>query len=157
VTGEGVDWWYRSGTSGPCFGGAANEHQPCAWGAIKELLAFARVPVRRRTALTRRAIDVGVEFLLSVDPVTAAYPFPSYDRKPSGAWFALGFPSAYVTDVLQNLEALTELGCAKDPRLGNAFEWLEGQRDKDGRWRNRKAYNGRRRWSSSTRVLRRSG
>lgn len=32
ITGEGVDRWYASGTSGPGFACAANQHQPCAWG-----------------------------------------------------------------------------------------------------------------------------
>ncbi len=143
VTGEGMERYYRSGTSGPCFECAANDRHPCAWGAVKELLAFARIPPRRRTPLVRRAIDVGVDLLLSVDPATAAYPTADRDSKPSGAWFQLGFPSAYVTDVLQNLEALTELGRGHDPRLANAVAWLLDQRDADGRWHNRHAYNGK--------------
>ena len=143
ATGEGMDRYYRSGTSGPCFECAANDRHPCAWGAVKELLAFARIPPRRRTPIVRQAIEAGVDLLLSVDPATAAYPTADRDSKPSGAWFQLGFPSAYVTDVLQNLEALTELGRGRDPRLANAVGWLVDQRDDAGRWHNRHAYNGK--------------
>ena len=59
ITGEGVERWYASGTSGPLFGCAANEQLPCAWGAIKALLGLARIPAERRTSLVVRAIDAG--------------------------------------------------------------------------------------------------
>lgn len=140
ITGEGMDRYYASGTSGPGFACAANEQKPCAWGAVKELLGLARVPPRRRSNLVRAAIDQGVEFLLSRDPAVADYPMPSTDTKPSGSWFKLGFPSGYVADVLQNLEALAELGHARDPRLAHALGWLEYQQH-DGVWSNRYAYN----------------
>jgi len=90
-----------------------------------------------------RAIIEGVEFLLSRDPATADHPFPSCSDKPSGAWFTLGFPLAHVTDVLQNMEALAELGPVGDPRAANALDWLVGQQAVPGRWRNRRAYNRR--------------
>ena len=143
VTGEGVDRYYRSGTSGPGFACAANDGKPCAWGAVKELLGLARVPPQRRTPLVRRAIDEGVAFLLSRDPAVADYPMPDRDTKPSGSWFRLGFPSGYVTDVLQNLEALAELGHAADPRLRHALDWLCAQQDAQGRWLNRYSYHGK--------------
>jgi hypothetical protein len=140
ITGEGMDRYYASGTGGPGFACVANEQRPCAWGAVKELLGLARVPPRRRSKLVRAAIGQGVEFLLSRDPAVADYPMLSTDTKPSGAWFKLGFPSGYVTDVLQNLEALAELGHARDPRLVNALRWVEAQQ-RDGLWSNRYAYN----------------
>jgi len=143
ITGDGVEKWYRSGTSGPCFACAANDDRPCAWGAVKEMLALARIPPRRRTRAVREALTVGVDFLLSCDPATAAYPTPARDSKPSAAWFQLGFPVAYVTDVLQVLEVLSELGYARDQQLGTALEWVVSQRDEDGRWRNRHAYHGK--------------
>jgi hypothetical protein len=79
---------------------------------------------------------------LTRDPAVADYPMPSRDTKPASAWFKAGFPAGYVTDVLQNLEVLAELGHAKDPRLGNALRWVEAQQDQ-GRWINRYAYNGK--------------
>jgi len=141
ITGQGVDRYYASGTSGPGFACAANDGRSCAWGAVKEMLAVARVPVSRRSGLMNRAVAAGVEFLLSVDPATADYPTPAGDTGPSGMWFKLGFPSAYVTDVLQNLEVLAELGYARDPRVAHGVDWLLGQRTGEGRWLNRHAYN----------------
>jgi hypothetical protein len=142
ITGEDVDGYHPEGTVGPGFACAANDRQPCAWGAVKELLGLARIPASRRSRLVGDAIDQGVEFLLSRDPAVADYPMPSGDTKPSTAWFKLGFPSAYVSDVLQTLEVLAELGHAQDPRLRSALRWLEARQDR-GRWTNRYAYNGR--------------
>lgn len=140
ITGADIDRYYASGTGGPGFACVANEQRPCAWGAVKELLGLARVPPRRRSRLVRAAIDQGVELLLSRDPAVADYPMLSTDTKPSGGWFKLGFPSGYVADVVQNLEALGELGHARDQRLANALGWIEAQQ-RDGRWTNRCAYN----------------
>jgi hypothetical protein len=81
--------------------------------------------------------------LLGRDPAVADYPFPSYSGKPSRAWFALGFPVAYVTDVLQTLEVLAELDLLRDPRAAHALNWLLDQQVEPGRWRNRHAYNGK--------------
>ena len=143
ITGEGVDRWYASGTSGPGFECAANDHLRCAWGATKAMLGLARIPVERRSPLVARAIEAGATFLLSRDPLVADYPMGWGNVRPSGSWFKLGFPSAYVTDVLQVLEALTELGHGGDPRLVAARDWLLGRQDEDGRWRNQYAYNGK--------------
>jgi hypothetical protein len=143
ITGEGVERWYASGTSGPGFACAANERQPCAWGAIKGLLGLARIPRQRRSPLVERAIDAGATFLLGRDPAVADYPMGWGNSRPSGSWFKLGFPSGYVTDVLQNLEVLGELGHGDDPRLGPALEWLLSKQDRLGRWRNEYAYNGK--------------
>jgi hypothetical protein len=140
ITGEGFEGYQRWGTSGPGFSCAINGTLPCAWGANKALRGLARIPARRRTALVRRAIDAGSEFLLSVDPSTAEYPT---DTRISGNWFKLGFPLGYVGDVLETLEALADAGRAKDPRLGNAIEWLLSLQEERGRWRNRHAYNGK--------------
>lgn len=143
ITGEGVDRWYASGTSGPRFACAANEKQPCAWGALKELGALARVPVTQRTPLRLRAIDEGVAFLFSRDPAVADYPMGWGNTKPNSSWFKPGFPSGYVSDVLQTLEVLAELGQARDGRLAHALAWLESLQDATGRWVNRYAYNGK--------------
>lgn len=133
--------YYASSTSGPMFACAANEKLPCAWGAVKEMLALARIPRQQRTREVRAAIDAGVEFLFSRDPAAADYPMGWGNTKPSGSWFKLGFPSGYVTDVLQTLEVLCELGHGGDPRLRNALDLVLSQQGADGRWRNRYAYN----------------
>lgn len=143
ITGERIDRWYASRTPGPGFACAANENLPCAWGAVKQMLGLARVPRRRRAPLVRRAVTQGVEFLLSVDPTSAMYPMGWGNTKPSGSWFKLGFPSGYVADVLQVLEALDDLGYGKDPRLANALEWVQAQQTSSGRWLNRYSYNGK--------------
>ncbi len=140
ILGEGVERWYASGTSGSGFACGANEGLPCAWGAVKEMLALSAIPIDRRTDREQRAADAGVTFLLSRDPAVADYPMGYGNTKPNGSWFKPGFPSAYVTDVLQNMEALGELGMAADPRLDAAYEWLLGLADDHGRWKNRNAY-----------------
>ncbi len=141
ITGEGMERWYASGTSGPGFSCAANEQLPCAWGAIKALLGLARIPVERRSPLVTRAIEAGAAFLLGRDPAEADYPAGWGNTRPSGSWFKLGFPSGYVADVLQNLEVLCELGYGRDPRLARAIDWLLAKQDDHGRWRNEYAYN----------------
>jgi hypothetical protein len=117
----------------PGFSCGANDKQPCAWGAVKVMLAFCRLPEARRTPLIQRAIAHGVEFLFSVDPAMAAYPTPR-GNKPNRAWWKFGFPVFYVTDVLQIVEALAALGYATDPRLSHAFDIITEKRDAQGRW-----------------------
>jgi hypothetical protein len=143
ITGEHMPRWYASGTSGPGFACAANEHQPCAWGAVKELSALARIPPKRRTPLVRRALNAGAAFLFSRDPAAADYPMGWGNTKPNASWFKPGFPIGYVTDVLQTLEVLAELGHGRDPRLRRALAWVEAGQNEQGRWSNRYAYNGK--------------
>ncbi len=143
ITGERFDQYYRSGTSGPGFCCGANQQLPCAWGAIKALLALVRVPAERRAPHVRRAMRAGGDFLLSRDPAIADYPMIPGNQTPNRSWFKLGFPSAYVADVLQNLDVLCELGFGGDGRLRPAVEWLLSKQDRQGRWKNEYAYNGR--------------
>jgi hypothetical protein len=143
ITGEGEHRWYRSTTSGPGFRCSINEHLPCGWGAAKAVLALARVPADRRSPAVSRALEAGIEFLLSVDPATAMYPMGWGNTEPSRNWFKLGFPSGYVADVLQVMEAVGEAGRGGDPRMANAVAWLLGQQDANGRWPNRYRYTGK--------------
>lgn len=143
ITGEGEIRFYRSSLPGPGFRCGANDSLPCAWGATKAVLALARIPADRRPPRVARALDAGVAFLLSRDPSQADYPMGYGNVKPNGSWFRLGFPSGYVTDVLQVLEALCEAGTAGDPRLGPAIAWLIDQQDTPGRWANRYPYDGK--------------
>lgn len=141
ITGEGFDHYYRSGTSRPGFCCGSNEQLPCAWGAIKGLRALARIPLERRAPHVKRAIQQGAAFLLSCDPATAAYPAGWGNTQPSPSWFALGFPSGFVADTLENITVLCELGFARDERLRGAIEWLLSRQEPSGRWRNESAYN----------------
>ena len=142
ITGEGEPHW-NAATPGPGFRCGANDGLPCGWGAAKAVLALARIPPERRSPAVERALDTSVDFLLSRDPAVADYPMGYGNKKPNGSWFRLGFPSGYVADVLQVLEALVEAGAGRDPRLADAIEWLLAQQDAHGRWADRYAYAGK--------------
>lgn len=141
VTGEGVAPMedrqaairYYAGKCGPGFACGANNKLPCAWGAVKVMLAFSKWPVERRTPLIEGAIQQGVDFLFSVDPATADYP-TGWSEKPSGNWWKFGFPVFYVTDLLQTVEALVGLGWGGDPRLAHALTLIRDKQDAHGRW-----------------------
>jgi len=76
---------YYAGKCGPNFACGSNNRLPCAWGAVKVLLAFSAWPPERRTALIERAIAQGVGFLLGTDLAAAEYPSGSSAR-PSQNW-----------------------------------------------------------------------
>jgi hypothetical protein len=97
------------------------------------MLAFSKLPRRKRTGLINNAISAGVDFLLSVDPAKADYPC-GYSNKPSGNWWKFGFPIFYVTDLLQNVEALVGLGYGNDTRLARALNIIREKQDNQGRW-----------------------
>ena len=134
--------YYRSGNSAPGFVCSANNHLPCAWGAVKALLALSKVPKVSRTPAIEAAIQQGVDFLFSRDPASADYPM-GYAAKPSQSWFKFGYPIGYVTDMLQILEVLTKLGYGTDPRLRAAVELVLSKQDHDGRWKLEYSYNGK--------------
>jgi len=145
VTGEGIapmtdrkaSLRYYAGKPGPVFACSGTYRKPCAWGAVKVMLAFGKLPVEKRTPLMKRAIKVGVDFLFSKDPATADYPIgysPKPSGKPSGNWWKFGFPSFYATDVLENVEALARLGYGNDPRLANALQIICDKQDNQGHW-----------------------
>jgi hypothetical protein len=110
---------------------------------VKALLALGRIPVAERSHAVDHAIDAGAAFLLGHDPVVADYPMGWGSTRPSRSWFKLGFPSGYVADVLQTLEALCAVGRGNDARLAGATAWLAGKQDGQGRWRNESAYAGK--------------
>jgi hypothetical protein len=150
VTGEGVAPMkdksapvrYYAGKCGPKFACGSNNKLPCAWGAVKVMLAFSKLPKGKRTALIKNAISTGVDFLLSKDPAKADYPC-GYSNKPSQNWWKFGFPVFYVTDLLQNVEALAGLGYASDPKLVNALTIIRDKQDAQGRWLMEYDYKGK--------------
>jgi hypothetical protein len=97
------------------------------------MLALAACPGKWRTAVVKRAIKHGLDFLFSVDPADATYP-SGWAPKPSGNWWKFGFPVFYVTDLLQVVEALVALGHAGDPRLKRALNVIREKQDAYGRW-----------------------
>jgi hypothetical protein len=141
VTGEGIApatdldaaRHYYGYKCGPTFACGVNANLPCAWGAVKVMLALSRLPQPRRTPVIKRAIRRGVDFLFSVDPATADYPTRKGD-KPSRNWRKFGFPVFYVTDLLQLVEALVALGHGRDPRLAHALQIIRDKQDTHGRW-----------------------
>jgi hypothetical protein len=154
ITGEGIassagtavgdaPHYYRSGNGGPGFLCSANNQRPCAWGAVKAMLALGKVAPAARTPAIAAAIARGVDFLLSRDPAVADYPTPEDGARPNGSWFKFGYPLGYVTDVLQNLEALTALGLRGDPRLARALDLVRSKQDAQGRWTMAYTYNGK--------------
>ena len=150
VTGEGIAPMtdrdapvrYYAGKCGPIFACGSNNKLPCAWGGVKVMLAFGLWPAARRTPLIQSAIQQGVDFFFSTDPVRADYP-SGYSDKPSGNWWKFGFPVFYVTDLLQILEALVCLGYGSDPRLANALDFLCQKQDAQGRWSLEYDYTGK--------------
>lgn len=141
VTGEGIapqddrqaNVRYYAGKCGPNFACGSNNKLPCAWGSVKVMLALGKWPIERRTPVMNHAIQHGIDFLLGVDPVEAAYPC-GYSEKPSQNWWKFGFPVFYVTDLLQVVEALVALGCGSDARLANGSEFIREKQDQNGRW-----------------------
>lgn len=150
VTGEGLapasdrgaERRYYAGQCGPTFACGSNNKLPCAWGGTKVMLAFGNWPVERRTPLIERAIAHGIDFLFSVEPASAEYP-SGWTDKPSRNWWKFGFPVFYVTDLLQIVEALVDLGYDRDPRLTNALEVILNKQDDQGRWALEYHYTGK--------------
>lgn len=131
VTGKDVR--YYAYKCGPNFACGANGKKPCAWGAVKVILALGRIPARDRTKNMQSAIEAGAEFLLCTDPVKADYPTRT-NSKPNRGWWKFGFPVFYMTDILQIAEALAGAGYGSDPRLRNAIDYISGKQDVMGRW-----------------------
>ena len=141
VTGEGVAPASERGAAlryfgikcGPCFACAANNRQPCAWGAVKVMLAFGTLSPAERTRQIDQAIKEGSEFLLAGNPAAANYP-TSNGGKPNRSWWKFGFPVFYVTDILQLVQALANLGYGGEPRLQAAIQLVLDKQDSLGRW-----------------------
>jgi hypothetical protein len=150
VTGEGVAALedrqaavrYYAAKCGPSFACGANNKLPCAWGAVKVMLAFSQWPLERRTPLIQRAIQSDIDFLLGTDPARAEYP-SGFADKPSGNWWKFGFPVFYVTDILQLVEALVRSGYGDDPRLAGALKIIYDKQDDQGRWALEYDYTGK--------------
>ena len=160
ITGEGVadasnrdtnKRYYKSGNSAPLFVCSMNVNLPCAWGAIKAMVALSKVPPAKRTRNMQASIKEGLGFLLSRDPAVADYPFDNHTymglrggNKPSSSWFKFGYPVGfYITDVLRNLEVLAALGQAGNPKLANALDLVIRKQNQQGRWLLEQTYNGK--------------
>ena len=150
VTGEGIAPMedrdapvrYYAYKCGPNFACGVNNKLPCAWGAVKVLLALSKVPAKKRTPLIRKAIEQGVDFVFGIDPSTAKYPTRLGD-KPNRAWWKFGFPVFYVTDLLQLAEAMVNLGYGQDRRLANTLGIIREKQNEHGQWLMEYDYTGK--------------
>ncbi len=133
---------YYAGKCGPLFACGAHYKLPCAWGAVKVLLAFSLLPEERRTQQAQKAVSMGVDFLLDNHPESVGYPHPE-GLKPSGSWWKFGFPVFYVTDVLQVAEVLAALGHRTDPRLAPLLEGIRAKANPLGHWLMEYSYAGK--------------
>ncbi len=155
VTGDGIApmtdraaplRYYSTNKCGPVFACSGTYKKPCAWGAVKVMLAFSKLPVEKRTPLINNSIKTGIDFLFSKDPAKADYPIgysPKPSGKPSGNWWKFGFPNFMVSDILHNTEALVGLGYGNDPRLANAIKLIRDKQDSQGRWLMEYDYTGK--------------
>jgi hypothetical protein len=124
----------KSRNSSPPFAcSGRNANLPCAWGAIKAMIALSKVPPAQRTRNMHEAIKRGVDFLLSHDPAVSDYPF-GRGNKPSSTWFKFYYPLFSEADVLQNLEVLAALGQAGNPKLANALDLVISKQNQQGQW-----------------------
>jgi len=123
----------KSGKASPFACSGRNANLPCAWGAIKAMIALSKVPPAQRTKNMQAAIKLGVDFLLSHDPAVADYPFGMGNR-PSSIWFKFYYPLRSQADVLQNLEVLAALGQAGNSKLANALDLVISKQNQQGRW-----------------------
>jgi hypothetical protein len=110
-----------------------NNKLPCAWGGVKVMLAFSKLPDEKRTPLIEKAIQHGAEFFFGIDPATANYPTRTGER-PSRNWWKFGFPIFYVTDLLQLAEAFVSLGYGDDPRLSSTLDLIREKQNPEGHW-----------------------
>lgn len=141
VTGEGVApkntkderIRYYAYKSGPLFSCGVNGEKPCAWGGVKVMLAFSKLPKKRRTKLIQDAIKEGEKFLLNHDITSADYPTRE-NTPPSRSWKQFGFPVFYVADVLQNVEALVNLDHKDHPNVKKAIEYIMSKQNEDDSW-----------------------
>jgi len=133
---------YYAGKCGPNFVCGANNKLPCAWGGVKVMLAFGKLPARQRTPLIKNATQQGVAFFFGIDPATAKYP-SGYADKPSGNWWRFGFPVFYVTDLLQLAEAMVALGYGKDKRLASTLDIIREKQNEHGQWLMEYDYTGK--------------
>jgi hypothetical protein len=104
------------------------------------LWALNAVPAEGRTPAVEAATRSSLDFLLSYDIARAEYP---YQTRISPHWFEFAYPLGYVTDILLDLEALTEAGMVDNPRLDDAVAWMLSKQDEQGRWKLEYSYRSR--------------
>jgi hypothetical protein len=140
VIGDGYGAYVKSAVQAPGFACAINDGLPCGWGAVRVLWALNAVPAEGRTPAVQAAVRSSIDFLLSYDIARAEYP---YSSRISPHWFEFAYPLGYVTDILLDLEALTEAGVVDNSRLNDAVTWMLSKQDEQGRWKLEYSYRSR--------------
>ncbi len=133
---------YYAYKCGPTFACGVNNSLPCAWGGVKVMLAFSKLPAKQQTPLIKRAIKQGVKFFFGIDPSTAKYP-TRLGEKPNRAWWKFGFPVFYITDLLQLTEAMVGLEYGTDQRLANTVDIIREKQNQHGQWLMEYDYTGK--------------
>ena len=126
----------------PLFYCKYNDDLSCAWGATKVMLAFSKLPKNKLTPIMKKAIEKGSQFFLDLDLVLANFPTRN-SSAPNKAWWKLGFPVFYITDILQVTEALINLGYKKHPKVKKAIEFILEKQNKEGSWNLEYNYKGK--------------
>jgi hypothetical protein len=119
-----------------------NQNQPCLWGAIRTLYAYAIIPQEKRS----RQIQVSTQSALDMvyncaEMLTSETLSPS--PKEHTLWEKLSFPLYYQSDKLFTLRILQELDELQNPKLQPVLTWLQSKRQKDGTWRGSCPYKSR--------------
>jgi len=112
-----------------------NAEEPCAWGAVRALWAFAGLSDAQKTPAVQRSIQGAVQFLFKThDFLQSDYPCEP-GGKVSALWSRLSFPLFYQADRLLALRALMELDLLALPEVQGALDWLGSLREANGQWR----------------------
>ncbi len=103
---------------------------PCLWGVVKALSAFAELPPDVRSSAVKEALSEGAELFLS---------FRFADEGNDGTitdpnWRRFGFPLYYQSDLLEALGVLARLGYGQDERLQALLPLVLAKQDDQGRW-----------------------
>lgn len=117
-----------------CYG-----RHTCSMGIVKNLKALAEIPAGKRTAAVKRTIEQGSEFLLKHHIYKRSHDLKKVAKND---WTVFGFPSMWKTDALDMLDVLTRLAY-KDDRMRDAVELLLSKQDKNGCWKQEKAFKSR--------------
>lgn len=134
-----VDYIARNISAGACKC-HINDYLPCAWGAARSLWGLAALP--NRSEAVNEALRAGVGFLLDANYPLAEGRYPTRGTVHK-LWGTLNFPLFYQTDVLFVLRLLGELDVLAEPGAQQALDWLEAQRQPDGRWRGNNPFSAR--------------
>jgi len=103
---------------------------PCLWGVVKALSAFAELPADARSSAVKEAISEGAGLFLSF-----RFADEGNDRTITDPnWRRFGFPLYYQSDLLEALGVLARLGYGRDERLQALLPLILAKQDEQGRW-----------------------